>query len=266
VSSEASGHWQPGEVVVLRNVETPTTVRMLHAINGNPVAPGSGKREPFLVDGEIVTVGARPYRVVVDSDDIVALYQPEGTPMPRWHVGKGRYLDGTQVSKGESLRLLFPGRSYDVTLFFEAAGEVPWFYDALFGGDGLQPGWREQRRQSSDAPETGDGAAPAGRRFRGWYVNTLLPFRRTPVGIDIVDNTLDIVVRPDRDWYWKDQDELQIAVAKGACSEAYARATRETGEDWLATSGPLADHGHSRRLAVPTGADSRLTSTLLNAE
>ena len=84
---------------------------------------------------------------------------------------------------------------------------------------------------SEDAPETGDGTVPVGRRFRGWYVNMLLPFRRTPAGFDIVDNTLDIVVRPDGTWYWKDEDELALAVDKGACTEAYAAAVRRTGEE-----------------------------------
>lgn len=165
----------------------------------------------------------------MDTDDLLALYQPEGTLIRRWHILEQRYLEGATTSKGETLRLLFPGRAYDVTLFFEAAGEVPWFYDALFGEGGLQAGWRENRRLN-DGPESGAGTVAAGQRFRGWYVNMQSPFRRTPFGVDIVDHTLDIVVRPDRAWYWKDEDELKLAVERGACTETYAAEIRSTGE------------------------------------
>jgi uncharacterized protein DUF402 len=196
VSAEANDHWQPGEVVVLRYVETPASVRMVHAIMGDPAKGSASNAYPFLIHGEVVTVQARPYRVVQDTEDLLALHQPEGTLQPRWLIPEGRYLDDPPRSRGETLRLLFPGRAYDVTLFFEGKGEVPWFYDALFDGDGLQPGWRERRRSSPDAQ--GVAAPKQDRRFRGWYVNLQSPFRRTAYGVDIVDHTLDIVVRPDR--------------------------------------------------------------------
>jgi predicted RNA-binding protein associated with RNAse of E/G family len=47
----------------------------------------------------------------------------------------------------------------------------------------------------------------------------------------MADLTLDIIVRPDRSWYWKDEDELQLAVSKGACSEDYAKQIRAAGEE-----------------------------------
>ena len=67
--------------------------------------------------------------------------------------------------------------------------------------------------------------------FRGWYVNMQTPFIRRPYGFDLADHTLDIIVRPDRSWYWKDEDELAIAVTKGGCSEEYAKQIRDAGED-----------------------------------
>lgn len=222
--------WHPGDVIVFRHVETPTTIRMLHAINGDPVAPGGGKGEPFLINGEVVTVGARPYRVIVDSEDLLALHQPEGTLIQRWHIAEQRLLPDASYSRGETLRLLKPGHAYDVTLFFETEGELPWFYDALFGAGRLQaPGWRARHRNSED-PAIVSPVQPTGHRFRGWYVNMHMPFVRTAVGIDVVDLTLDIVVRPDGSWYWKDADELAMAMEKGACSVAYAEAIRKTGE------------------------------------
>ncbi len=54
-------------------------------------------------------------------------------------------------------------------------------------------------------------------RFRSWYVNLERPGVRWDdgaldggglCGIDTVDYDLDIVVRPDRSWQWKDEDEF----------------------------------------------------------
>jgi hypothetical protein len=46
-----------------------------------------------------------------------------------------------------------------------------------------------------------------------------------------VDHTLDIVVRPDLSWYWKDEDELQMALDKGAITMRQAGAVRAAGEE-----------------------------------
>ena len=48
-----------------------------------------------------------------------------------------------------------------------------------------------------------------GREFVGYYVNLEEPFRRTPIGFDTNDHTLDIVVTPDLRWSWKDEELLQ---------------------------------------------------------
>jgi hypothetical protein len=208
-------HFAPGDIVVLRYVETEASVRMVQAIMGDPV--GSPGQPPFLVDGKVVTVQARPHRVVVDSTDLVALYQPENTPVPRWSIAEQAYLPDTQRPPVEALRLLFPGKGYDVSLFFQPKGQAPWFYDALFEGEGLTQGWRERRKTNgTDQYATGKVWDPGA--FRGWYANIDLPFRRMSYGFDIVDQTLDIVVRPDLTWYWKDEDEIEIAVNAGALS------------------------------------------------
>lgn len=52
-------------------------------------------------------------------------------------------------------------------------------------------------------------------RFAGWYVNMQTPARRTPLGFDIRDQQLDILVDVDRSWSLKDDDELEAAVAQG---------------------------------------------------
>jgi hypothetical protein len=75
-----------------------------------------------------------------------------------------------------------------------------------------------------------------------WYVNFEQPLRRTPVGFDTFDEKLDLIVRPDGSYRWKDEDELEQAAAVGlldpaAVREEAARVLREwpfpTGwEDW----------------------------------
>ena len=164
----------------MRYVETATSARMVHAIIGDPA---NIRGEPFLSNGKTLTVQGRPYRVVEDSDEIVALFMPEGTVIKRWQIAEGRYMSGAPASRGDSLRLLFPGKPYDVTLFFEAEGEPPWLFDGLFEGDGLQEGWRERRRaEGEDAFRLPPRPVEPGR-FRGCYINVQTPFHRQPMAL-----------------------------------------------------------------------------------
>jgi hypothetical protein len=52
----------------------------------------------------------------------------------------------------------------------------------------------------------------AAGKFTSWYVNLEEPGVRWDdgdvAGVDIVDQDLDIVVRPDRTWRWKDEEEF----------------------------------------------------------
>lgn len=67
--------------------------------------------------------------------------------------------------------------------------------------------------------------------FAGWYVNLQEPLRRTEVGFDYFDHALDARISPDRSsWEWKDEDELEEAVARGIFTARQARAFREEGE------------------------------------
>ncbi|MCG5435992.1 DUF402 domain-containing protein [Micromonospora foliorum] len=56
-------------------------------------------------------------------------------------------------------------------------------------------------------------------RFANWYVNLEEPAVRWddgPVaGVDMVDQDLDVVVRPDLSWEWKDEDEFAERLAFG---------------------------------------------------
>jgi protein associated with RNAse G/E len=56
---------------------------------------------------------------------------------------------------------------------------------------------------------------PDGEHY-GWYVNLQQPFRRTDLGLETMDLALDLIVEPDRSWRWKDEDELELFVERGA--------------------------------------------------
>ncbi|MFY1627180.1 DUF402 domain-containing protein [Micromonospora sp. WMMD723] len=54
-------------------------------------------------------------------------------------------------------------------------------------------------------------------RFAAWYVNLEEPGVRwadgSLAGVDMVDQDLDVVVRPDHSWQWKDEDEFTERLA-----------------------------------------------------
>jgi predicted RNA-binding protein associated with RNAse of E/G family len=71
-------------------------------------------------------------------------------------------------------------------------------------------------------------------RFQGWYLNLQTPLRRSPVGFDLWDQVLDVVVRPDRTWSWKDEDECAEATRLGVLAPGEAAAIRAEGERLIA--------------------------------
>jgi hypothetical protein len=66
--------------------------------------------------------------------------------------------------------------------------------------------------------------------FLGWYVNLEEPWRSSVFGFDATDHLLDIVIRPDRTWRWKDEEHLAEAVDVGLFALEQALAIREEGE------------------------------------
>jgi hypothetical protein len=71
-----------------------------------------------------------------------------------------------------------------------------------------------------------DGKGP----FYGWKVDLASPYRRTAVGFDVTDEVLDIVVNPDRSYWWKDEDQLLQLIDLGIYSEVAAEEIRAAGE------------------------------------
>lgn len=70
--------------------------------------------------------------------------------------------------------------------------------------------------------------------FRGWYVNLQAPLTVNGSFLDTTDWALDIVVEPDGTWRWKDEDDLDEAVALGIFDHEEAAAVRAEGERVIA--------------------------------
>ena len=72
------------------------------------------------------------------------------------------------------------------------------------------------------------------RDFAGWYVNMQEPLRRDGSNFDTEDQELDIWIRPDGSWTWKDEEELREWVERGRFTAEQAAEIRAEGERVLA--------------------------------
>ena len=153
-----------------------------------------------------VTTGGRieicwPCRIVEDRAELVALFIAAGTPYkagPKKTAAekrkqrRGALPPDEYVWRTDTLRLMFPERSHSVSL-----------------------SW---------------GPHAAGRPLLKYFVNLEEPFRRTAVGFDTQDHTLDVEVTPELAWRWRDEDELASHVAEGFYTAELAAAARAEGE------------------------------------
>jgi len=144
---------------------------------------------------------ALPIRVVRDGDDETVVYLAEGTEF-------GSPPEGCP---------------------FE--GEHPWTDRGAWTGHGvlvrLCPGEAHSIWHFWKEPE---------RRFAGWYVNLQAPFVRDGGVLETQDHELDLVVRPDRSWRWKDEEKMEDWVRQGRFTPAEVAAIRAEGERVLAAS------------------------------
>jgi predicted RNA-binding protein associated with RNAse of E/G family len=138
-----------------------------------------------------------PCRVIEDSHDSLALFIAAGTKYkaePKRTAAQKRASPSPPVPRNEyvwrsdTLRLMFPGRSHSVWLFWES---------------------REGRRS-----------------FSKYFVNLEEPFRRTAIGFDTQDHTLDVLVQPDGTWAWRDETEFDNHVREGFFTPALVQAVR----------------------------------------
>ena len=142
-----------------------------------------------------------PAIVVEDSDERVMVYVPDGV----------RRFGSAAAAAGRSERVRAIARGETVA----AGRQVSWYNHNLRV---LLPGrpfavwllW-----------------TPAWQ-FISYYVNLEAPFARSAVGFDSRDHVLDLCVRADRTWYYKDQDELDTRVEVGmVTAEAAAQVRRD---------------------------------------
>jgi predicted RNA-binding protein associated with RNAse of E/G family len=156
----------------------------------------SGVEPPVLAD-------VKPAIVELDTPDLVALWVLAGTA-----TKMARPIDPTQPK--------------------------PWFSGQWELVDGVWSRWNALFLIEPDAWHATWVWWTPNWDFLGWYVNLQEPLVRCPDGFEHRDLQLDIVVRPDRSWRWKDEDDLTRSVETGVISVANAAGTREEAERLVA--------------------------------
>ena len=72
-------------------------------------------------------------------------------------------------------------------------------------------------------------------QFMYWKVNLQSPLRRVRQGVQAHDYVLDIIVRPDMSWEWKDVEQFEELVARGFFSSEQESAIREEADKMART-------------------------------
>ena len=148
---------------------------------------------------------AWPCRVVEDRDDLVALFvaagsiykaDPKQTARQKLAGEKKPFPTTDVVWKHDMLRLMFPGASHSVWLFWEGCG--------------------------------------ASRRLLRYFVNLEAPFRRTSLGFETQDHTLDVLVTPELECRWRDEEDFEDHVALGFYTPELAATVRTEGHRVIA--------------------------------
>ena len=141
--------------------------------------------------------------VVQDTDEYVALWMPRGT------LWQGSTMPSTRPRPEERLeRVLSCLELCDWVLQErELDRSLLWFIGA---GDSYAT--------TLSWSESGE--------FEGWYVNVQEPMRRSSRGLLTMDLMLDVVIRRDRTWSLKDEDELKAARSRGIIDDLKAAFLR----------------------------------------
>jgi len=148
--------------------------------------------------------GARPVRVIGERSGYLATWLPAGTEVAMPVLADGRPLrsvplaDRFMLDRATSLRpWAGPGI---VMLLPQAAAHSIWLF------------------------RKADGA------FWGWYVNLESRHVWHERGCDTRDHILDLFCERPGEWEWKDEDELEAAVALGIVPPSAADEIRVEGE------------------------------------
>lgn len=166
--------------------------------------PGETVVIRYVRDG--VARGARPTRYIGMSNGYDAFWLPAGAIVANPVLANGAAL-----------------RSVPLEERFTAARRVepelqPWRGEGilmLIPEDGAHSVWLFWRE---------------GGGFWGWYVNLEQRHRRSGRTIDTRDHVLDLWCERQREWQWKDEDELELAVEHGFVTPELALEIRAEGE------------------------------------
>ena len=153
----------------------------------------------------------RPMTVVSDDASALVAWLAPGTPQLRPVLLDGRELrsvPGVEMFRAE--RAMRRDHWQGTGVLKVAPTGVPWSVWHFWDADGL---------------------------FRGWYVNLEDVHVRDELSVATQDHVLDLWVEPDRRVRWKDEDELEAALAAGRYAAADAdrfRAHAHVVEDVVA--------------------------------
>jgi uncharacterized protein len=142
----------------------------------------------------------KPVKVIEDSRARTVLWLPQGTPTLKPELLHPTRSGPRRWDKGWRLVESFWRRSEALIIIQGSQSRAVWL------------------KWSKD------------RNFLGWDINLQSPLCRTHLGFDIEDHQLDIVVEPNRQWRWKDEDELALAIERGRLTVEQAQEVRREGE------------------------------------
>lgn len=138
---------------------------------------------------------AEPTTVVEDTGDRLILFTQAGTPTKwSWVDWDSGGFDGPKDhiwNSTDVLKILEPGKGYAIWLMWE------------------------------------EDAGP----FQGWYIDLQDPFVRRSDSVVTWDRSLDIVVAPDGQWSWKDEDDFRRTEELGWISASDRETIRANGRE-----------------------------------
>lgn len=74
----------------------------------------------------------------------------------------------------------------------------------------------------------------ATNRFLCYYINFQLPFKRSHNAVDTLDLDLDIIIRPDLGFEWKDESDYQQAIDHGVILPEWVQGIEDAKKDVFA--------------------------------
>ena len=157
-------------------------------------------------------LSSRPVTVVEDTPTRLALYTHPGS----------HYYSATAISRNRGALSL--SERVDILM----SDDIPPLERRVSGSRHvltLTPPWSSAFSLALLDPEWD---------FQFWYVNLQAPVRRTPGGILVQDQVLDIVASPDRAWNWKDEDDFLALKERGFFTGEEAASIRAEGWNMIA--------------------------------